>query len=317
MPQHVRIGTRASALALTQTGHVADALAGLAELEVETVRVRTDGDRLTGSLTSLGGTGVFVTALRDALLEGRCDVAVHSLKDLPTGDAPGLRLGAVPEREDPRDALCARDGLTLAELPAGARIGTGSPRRAAQLRAARPDVEVVDIRGNVDTRLGRVAGSTTGPGDLDAVVLAGAGLARLGRLDAVTELFDPAVMAPAPGQGALAVEVRAGEPDDVPLAQALRALDHPPTRLAVIAERALLARLEAGCAAPIGALATVTEEEIRLDAVVVRTDGGAQIRRSATAARTDAAAAADLGALLADELLAAGAADLAQLGASR
>ncbi|MEN0128272.1 MAG: hydroxymethylbilane synthase [Brevundimonas sp.] len=317
MPQHVRIGTRASALALTQTGHVADALAGLAELEVETVRVRTDGDRLTGSLTSLGGTGVFVTALRDALLDGRCDVAVHSLKDLPTGDAAGLWLGAVPVREDPRDALCARDGLTLAELPAGARIGTGSPRRAAQLRAARPDLEVVDIRGNVDTRLGRVAGSTTGPGDLDAVVLAGAGLARLGRLDAVTELFDPAVMAPAPGQGALAVEVRAGEPDDAPLAQALRALDHAPTRLAVIAERALLARLEAGCAAPIGALATVTEDEVRLDAVVVRTDGGAQIRLSATAARSDAAAAAELGALLADELLAAGAADLAQLGSSR
>ncbi|WP_019135532.1 hydroxymethylbilane synthase, partial [Cellulomonas massiliensis] len=177
----VRIGTRASALALTQTGHVADALARLGGFDVETVRVRTDGDRLTGSLTSLGGTGVFVTALREALLDGRCDVAVHSLKDLPTADPVGLTLGAVPPREDPRDALCARDGLTLATLPPGARVGTGSPRRAAQLLAARPDLDVVDIRGNVDTRLGRVA-----PGDLDAVVLARAGLARLGRLDAVT-----------------------------------------------------------------------------------------------------------------------------------
>jgi hydroxymethylbilane synthase len=317
MPQHVRIGTRASALALTQTGHVADALAGLSDLEVETVRVRTDGDRLTGSLSSIGGTGVFVTALRDALLDGRCDVAVHSLKDLPTGDAPGLALGAVPLRQDPRDALCARDGLTLAELPSAARIGTGSPRRAAQLRAVRPDVEVVDIRGNVDTRLGRVAGSATGPGDLDAVVLAGAGLARLGRLDAVTELFDATVMAPAPGQGALAVEVRADEPGDSPLAAALRSLDHAPSRLAVLAERALLGRLEAGCAAPIGALATVTDDEIHLDAVVARPDGSATLRRSASAPRTDEAAARALGARLADELLAAGAADLAELGASR
>ena len=195
MLQHVRVGTRASALALTQTGHVVDALAvlGRGDLTLETVHVRTDGDRLTGSLQSLGGTGVFVTALRDALLDGRCDVAVHSLKDLPTGDADGLVLGAVPPREDPADALCARDGLTLALLPPGARVGTGSPRRAAQLLAARPDLDVVDIRGNVDTRLGRVAGSATGPGDLDAVVLARAGLARLGRLDAVTEAFGPDV----------------------------------------------------------------------------------------------------------------------------
>src|SRR6188768_4123244 len=157
MLQHVQVGTRASALALTQTGHVVDALAvlGRGDLTLETVHVRTEGDRLTGSLQSLGGTGVFVAALRDALLDGRCDLAVHSLKDLPTGDADGLVLGAVPPREDPADALCARDGLTLALLPAGARIGTGSPRRAAQLLAARPDLVVVDIRGNVDTRLGR------------------------------------------------------------------------------------------------------------------------------------------------------------------
>ncbi|AEE44383.1 hydroxymethylbilane synthase [Cellulomonas fimi] len=326
MPQQVRIGTRASTLALTQTGHVADALAAHGGLAIETVRVRTDGDRLTGSLASLGGAGVFVTALRDALLDGRCDVAVHSLKDLPTADAPGLVLAAVPPREDPRDALCARDGLTLADLPRGARVGTGSPRRAAQLLAARPDLDVVDIRGNVDTRLGRVAGSPTGPGDLDAVVLARAGLARIGRLEAVTELFGPDVMLPAPGQGALAVETRAaGLTTDLagPLHAALAALDDRPTRLAVLAERALLARLEAGCAAPVGTLATLDADgTLTLDAVVVRTDGTASLRRRArtalpgTAAQ-DVVAARALGTDLADALLADGAADLADLGASR
>jgi hydroxymethylbilane synthase len=365
MPQTVRIGTRASALALTQTGHVADAIARLGDVEVETVRVRTDGDRLTGSLSTLGGTGVFVTALRDALLDGRCDVAVHSLKDLPTADPVGLALAAVPPREDPRDALCARDGLTLATLPPGARVGTGSPRRAAQLRVARPDLEVVDIRGNVDTRLARVAGSPAAEaataaasaapegakpasprGDLDAVVLARAGLARLGRLDAVTEVFDADVMLPAPGQGALAVETRdtgLGVDAGSPLADALRTLDHRPTRLAVLAERALLARLEAGCAAPVGALAEVDDETgtLTLHAVVARTDGSAVIRRSAWARlvrgssdraggsagdTADAAAehhaaeersARALGENLAELLLGAGAGDLAELGASR
>ncbi|GAA3814616.1 hydroxymethylbilane synthase [Cellulomonas soli] len=342
MPQHVRVGTRASILALTQTGHVAQALATLAahpgseSLTVETVRVRTDGDRLTGSLASLGGTGVFVTALRDALLDGRCDLAVHSLKDLPTGPADGLVLGAVPLRQDPRDALCARDGLTLATLPTGARVGTGSPRRAAQLLAARPDLDVVDIRGNVDTRLRRVA-----PGDLDAVVLARAGLARLERLDQVTETFEPDVMAPAPGQGALAVEVRTADADGTtPLARALRALDHRPTRLAVVAERALLARLEAGCAAPVGALGRLDDDgrTLHLDAVVARTDGTRTLRRSSTTvlgavagaspaagtladalaeAQADTLAAEQLGRALAEQLLDAGAAELAELGATR
>jgi len=315
MPLPVRIGTRASTLALTQTGHVATALAATGALTVETVHVRTDGDRLTGSLATLGGTGVFVTALRDALLDGRCDVAVHSLKDLPTGPADGLALAAVPEREDPRDALCARQGWTLATLPAGARVGTGSPRRAAQLRAARPDLEVVDVRGNVDTRLARV-----GADDLDAVVLARAGLARLGRLTAITQTLDVGDMMPAPGQGALAVETRA---DDVPagLATRLAALDHRPTRLAVTAERALLLRLEAGCAAPIGALGRVDAagDRLELDAVVVRPDGSASVRRSAHAALhgspADEAVATALGTALAEQLLAAGAADLAGLAA--
>lgn len=321
----VRVGTRASTLALTQTTQVADALAGLGGFQVELVRVTTQGDRQTGSLASLGGTGVFVTALRDALLDGRCDVAVHSLKDLPTGPAEGLVIGAVPEREDPSDVLCARDGGTLDTLPAGARVGTGSPRRAAQLLAARPDLDVVDIRGNVDTRLGRVA-----PGDLDAVVLARAGLARLGRLDAVTQVLDADVMSPAPGQGALAVECRTGvlAASDhalgklVPrLADALADLDHLPTRLAVTAERALLARLEAGCAAPIGALGSLRDGALHLDAVVCRPDGGARLRRSASVPLPDGGASPDpdtlargLGAQLADELLDAGAADLADVG---
>jgi hydroxymethylbilane synthase len=327
MPTTVRIGTRASTLALTQTGHVADALERLGAGPVELVQIRTDGDRLTGSLATLGGTGVFVTALRDALLDGRCDVAVHSLKDLPTAPAPGLVTGAVPAREDPRDVLCARHGWTLQSLPEGARIGTGSPRRAAQLLAARPDLDVLDIRGNVDTRLQRLA-----PDDLDAVVLARAGLARLGRLDAVTQTLDPSVMTPAPGQGALAVEVRAGLEDGSPLQKALAALDDPATRLAVLAERALLARLEAGCAAPVGALARLGAggDILTLDSVVTRTDGARQLRRSASTAlpvpraaggdpaadvRARETAAVELGTRLADELLAAGAADLADLGA--
>ncbi|MCR6705029.1 MAG: hydroxymethylbilane synthase [Cellulomonas sp.] len=333
----VRIGTRASTLALTQTGHVADDLARLGGFDVEIVHVRTEGDRLKGSLATIGGTGVFVTALRDALLDGRCDVAVHSLKDLPTAPAPGLTVAAIPLREDPRDALCARDGLTLRELPAGARVGTGSPRRTAQLLAARPDLEVVDIRGNVDTRLGRVAGSSHGPGDLDAVVLARAGLARLGRLDAVTEALDPEVMLPAPGQGALAVEVRTADLADptAPLAAALAALDHLPTRLAVVAERALLARLEAGCAAPVGALASVDTlgaegASVTVEAVVARTDGTRVLRHGVSATTNvgwegeapsvvpqpfvDEDTARDAGESLAALLLEQGAAELAPLG---
>ncbi|WP_146843656.1 hydroxymethylbilane synthase [Cellulomonas composti] len=344
MPPLVRIGTRASRLALTQTGHVAADLSRLGGFETETVHVRTDGDRLTGSLASLGGTGVFVTALRDALLDGRCDVAVHSLKDLPTAAAPGLTIAAVPPREDPHDVLCARDGLALRDLPPGARVGTGSPRRAAQLLAARPDLVVVDIRGNVDTRLGRVAGHPDGPGDLDAILLARAGLARLGRLDAVTEVLDDTVMLPAPGQGALAVEVRTADLADptTPLARALAALDDRPTRLAVAAERALLARLEAGCAAPVGAIAHLVGARLTLEAVVASTDGSRTLRHGAVAEarrahvappRPDAsapdlgaAASADhadlpdeamarsLGAQLADLLLEQGAAELAPLG---
>lgn len=327
--QTLRVGTRGSALATTQTGTVVAELcrlAGLGRDDVEQVLVRTEGDRSTASLAALGGAGVFVAALREAVLDDRCDLAVHSLKDLPTPPAAGLVVAAVPEREDPRDALCARDRLTLATLPAGARVGTGSPRRAAQLRSARPDLVIEDIRGNVDTRLGRVAGGA-GPGDLDAVVLAAAGLNRLGRYDEITEYLEPDVVAPAPGQGALAVECRP-ELLDGPVGDALRELDHLPTRLAVTAERTLLTVLEAGCAAPIGALGHLDRGPVdswhtgvvhlRLDAVVCAPDGGAQVRTSASVRLPDdperqLAAARRLGQEVAGHLLAAGAGDIADL----
>jgi hydroxymethylbilane synthase len=242
-------------------------------------------------------------------------VAVHSFKDLPTAPAEGLVVAAVPTREDPRDALCARDGATLTTLPEGASVGTGSPRRAAQLLAARPDLRVVDIRGNVDTRLRRIED------DLDAVVLARAGLARLDRLDAVTDALPIDVMTPAPAQGALAVEVRTADATgDGPLATALAALDDLPSRLAVLAERALLARLEAGCAAPVGAHARIEDGRLHLTAVVLRTDGSSQLRRSTSIELPDAAlaprSAVLLGTDVAEALLVDGAADLAGLGAT-
>ncbi|MFJ4168318.1 hydroxymethylbilane synthase [Paenarthrobacter sp. NPDC089714] len=330
----VRIGTRASKLALTQTQQTADQLAAVGGFPVELVHIRTEGDVRTGSLSQMGGTGVFVAALRDALLIESCDVAVHSLKDLPTGAAVGLSIAATPPRVDVRDVLCARDGLTLAELPGGAKVGTGSPRRAAQLRAARPDIEVLDIRGNVDTRLNRVPGL---PGnavdevvegksnDLDAVVLAAAGLERMGRLDTVSEFFDTSVMLPAPGQGALAIECRTpdapqrdGSVDggNVVLAQALAALNDDDTRLAVTAERAVLARLEAGCAAPVGAYAYRKGSMLHLEAVVCAVDGTRTVReKKATDGLTEVGATL-LGIEVAEQLLAAGAAEIADLAAS-
>jgi hydroxymethylbilane synthase len=299
-PRVLRIGTRASALARTQTGWVVDALG----LPVEIVPIVTHGDRSSEALTQLGGTGVFVSALRTALYDGEIDVAVHSFKDLPTLPADGIVIAAVPRREDPRDALVARHGRTLAELPRGARVGTGSPRRAAQLRALGLDLDVVPIRGNVDTRLGRV-GASDGPADLDAVVLACAGLRRLGRADAITEVLDPIQMLPAPAQGALAIECRG---DDAEALAVLGGLDDADTRAAVAAERALLEALEAGCAAPVGALAEIAEGddglEVFLRATVVAVDGSAAVRRSATGSTTDADG---VGRRLAAELLADGA----------
>lgn len=326
----VRVGTRASELARTQTGHVTDALGAAADaagaaVELETVHVTTEGDTTRASLSQLGGTGVFVAALRDALLDGRIDVAVHSLKDLPTAPAPGLTIAAMPPRESPFDALVARDGLTLAGLPRGARVGTGSPRRRAQLLAARPDLDVVDIRGNVGTRVARALGPDA---DLDAVVLAAAGLARIGRTALVTEVLDPSVMLPAPGQGVLGVETRTGA-----VVPGIDALDHAPSRLAATAERALLARLEAGCAAPVGALASVSvtgsgpdaRMHIDLDVVIAALDGSCVLRHGASSSGPTIVAgsaydvadavesAVSLGINLAEIVLEMGAADIAPL----
>jgi hydroxymethylbilane synthase len=303
MNEPLRLGTRASALATTQSGHVADMIRERLGREVVLVEVSTEGDRSSAPLATLGGTGIFVSALRDALLDGRVDVAVHSLKDLPTTPAEGIALAAIPLREDPRDVVVARDGLTLGELPVGSRLGTGSPRRVSQLAALGLGLELQGIRGNVDTRIRKVR-----EGEVDAIVLARAGLSRLGRLGEATEVLDPLQMLPAPGQGALAVECRSG---DAELVAALAQLDDAGTRAAVTAERAVLATLEAGCSAPLGALAEVVEgedgEELWLRAVALSTDGGLSVRMSATGSVDDAAG---LGTRLASEMLDEGAADL-------
>ncbi|MET0726382.1 MAG: hydroxymethylbilane synthase [Leifsonia sp.] len=329
----IRVGTRGSALAVAQTTAVAKKLAAAAGAEIEIITITTHGDTSTDSLASLGGTGVFASALREALLADECDLIVHSLKDLPTAAHPGLHVGAVPKRADARDALCARDGLTLDTLPAGAKVGTGSPRRAAQLRAARPDVVVVDIRGNVDTRLSRI--ETDDPErHLDAVILAAAGLGRLGRLDAVTEFLDINDWPTAPGQGALAIEVRDAAPRDGhgggataardrALATGLRAVDHATTRAAVEAERAVLAGLEAGCSAPIAASAIVDSDLLFLTATVYSPDGSARLTSSHAATPDShgpkdlADAANDVASRVVAELLGNGAAELAPLQSTK
>jgi hydroxymethylbilane synthase len=315
--RELRLGTRRSPLAMAQSRWVADRIEAASvtarrPVTVRLVEVTTDGDVSTAPLSSFGGVGVFVSRLREALLAGTVDIAVHSLKDLPTAPAPGLTLAAVPVREDPRDALVARDGLTLGELPPGSLVGTGSPRRVAQLCALGLGLEVVDIRGNVDSRL-KLVGT-----EVDAVVLALAGLRRLGRQDEATQLLDPLLMLPAPGQGALALECRSpGEPGDLgdpwgrSVLQALARLDDAPTRASVTAERALMAALEAGCAAPLGALAEVVDgddgDELSLRAMVASVDGLASLRRSGVGL---VGAAEELGRAVAAELLADGAAEL-------
>jgi hydroxymethylbilane synthase len=303
----LRLGTRGSALARAQSSTVAAALGELGR-KVELVEISTAGDRSSEAIATLGGTGVFVSALRDALLAGEIDLAVHSYKDLPTAPAAELAIAAVPRREDPRDVLVARDGLTLAGLVVGATVGTGSPRRIAQLHALGYGLVPVPIRGNVDTRLGKVVA-----GEVDAVVLARAGLARLDRLDAVTETLDPLQMLPAPAQGALAVECRAGDSE---LRVLLATLDHQDTRAAVTAERALLAALEAGCTAPVGALAEVADGEDGLELFlrgsVTAVDGSDAARLSATGPVNTAES---IGRRLAAELIADGASEL--LGSTR
>lgn len=303
----LRLATRGSTLAWGQSGHVADALRALGH-EVELVKITTHGDVTTAPLASLGGAGVFVGAVRAAVLSGEADFAVHSFKDLPTAPAPDLELAAVPVREDPADALCTSDGRDLAALSAGALVGTGSPRRAAQLLALRPDLTTVDLRGNVETRLAR-AGA-----DLDAVLLAAAGLTRIGLADRISERLDPQVFLPAPAQGALAVECRA---DAAEVIAALAPLDHLPTRLAATAERAVLSGLQAGCAAPVGALAEVVDDQLHLRATVISVDGRHRLRTECTTAELSVAAAQALGAQATTALLADGAAAIVDLAATK
>jgi hydroxymethylbilane synthase len=293
----LRVGTRRSLMAMTQTGLVAEMITSRIGLATEITGVTTFGDVSKAELATIGGTGVFVNGLRDRLLAGDVDLAVHSLKDLPTAQPEGIVLAAVPPRDDPRDALAARNRAKLADLPAGARVGTGSPRRVGQLRSLRHDLDCVPIRGNADSRLAKVASA-----ELDAVVLAYAGLARIGRQDAVTQIFETDEMLPAPGQGALAVECRA---DDAELIELLAAVDDPVSRAATAAERSVLAALEAGCSAPVGAYAA-GKDVLYVEAVVLATGGTGAVRLSRSG---PAAAAEQIGRELAAELLARGAAD--------
>ncbi len=282
----LRIGSRGSPLALRQTNLVIDTLARRHPgMQCEVVVIRTHGDEFAEQANSqFEGQGVFVRRIEEALLAGTIDVAVHSFKDLPSRMAPGLILAALPPREDPRDVLVARSGLTLAALPTASRIGTGSPRRRALLQSLRPDVEVVPIRGNVDTRLRRVTS------DLDAVVLAAAGLRRLGRNGEATEMLDPAVFVPAVGQGILAIQARA---DDVRVGELLAPLDDPPTRVCALAERAVAVAVDASCDLAFGAYAHLSGNELQLSAFVAPGDGKPLVRVSEVG---DLAAPEELGA---------------------
>ena len=310
----IRIGTRGSLLATTQAGFIRDALIANGH-PAELVIVATAGDQSSAPIAEIG-VGVFTAALREAVADGVVDMAVHSYKDLPTAPDTRFDIAAIPPREDARDALVARDGMVLGELPDGSTIGTSSPRRAAQLRALGLGLEIRPLRGNLDTRLNRVSS-----GDLDGVVVARAGLARIGRLDAVTESLEPVQMLPAPAQGALAVECRAGDSE---LVAVLAELDDADTRAAVTAERALLAELEAGCSAPVGAIAEVVEsidedgrvfEELSLRACVAALDGSDVIRASGIGTPERAR---ELGLSVAAELFELGARDvLADAGSDR
>ncbi|TDD11617.1 hydroxymethylbilane synthase [Nonomuraea deserti] len=281
-------------MATTQSQMVADAYVQRTGRAIELVGITTFGDVTKAHLAQLGGTGVFVSALRDKLIDDEVDFAVHSLKDLPTTQDPRFTLAAIPARHDHRDALVGP--RKFADLAPGARVGTGSPRRVAMLSALRPDLEYVPIRGNADTRIGKVTS-----GELDAVVLASAGLTRIGRDAEVAQIFEVEELLPAPGQGALAVECRADRAD---LVEFLGVLDDPRTRSAVTAERAVLNALEAGCSAPVGAFAADDGHTLNLTAVVVSIDGREAVRKSAAGSPSEAA---NLGRLLATEMISAGA----------
>ncbi|UVE01229.1 hydroxymethylbilane synthase [Corynebacterium amycolatum] len=273
-PATIRIGTRGSELATTQAGHVRDALIELGQ-PAELVIVKTAGDHNRHDPVEKIGIGVFTQALRHALREGVCDIIVHSFKDLPTLPEDDMMVAAVPERVDPREALISRDATPLMDLPEGARVGTSAPRRVSQLRALRSDLELVPLRGNIETRMGRVSE------DLNAVILARAGLERTGRLGEIAESLDVDVLMPAPAQGALALECRTADREIVDI---LRKIDHPVSHARAVAERAVLNELEAGCTAPVAAYSTVSDSgELTLQAGVFALDGSRQLLETATA----------------------------------
>lgn len=294
----LRIGTRGSLLALRQSENVKAALEALdPKLRIELHVIKTTGDKvLDVPLAKVGGKGLFVKEIEDALLDRSVDLAVHSMKDVPAELPAGLLMGAIPEREDPRDVLVSRHGVGVAELPPGAIVGTSSLRRSAQLKRLRPDLEIRNLRGNLDTRLRKVR-----DGAYEAIVLAAAGLHRMGWQDRITAYLDPAEFLPAIGQGAIGVEIRA---DDEPLRQLLRGLHHPPTAVAVTAERSFLRELEGGCQVPIGGYARVMGESVELTGLVCSLDGREthRITRSAPLAMAES-----LGRNLAREILEAGA----------
>jgi hydroxymethylbilane synthase len=295
----LRLGSRKSPMAVAQSRLVARQISDATGREIEIVGVTTLGDVSKAQVAQIGGTGIFVSALREALLNGEVDLAVHSLKDLPAVQPDQVALAAVPSRDDPRDALVARDGAKLADLPAGARVGTGSSRRVAQLLALRADLRCVPIRGNAETRMGKIEA-----GELDAVVLAYAGLARIGRLDAVTQVFELDEMLPTPGQGALAVECRRADGE---LVRLLAAVNDEHSMSATTAERGLLEALAAGCSAPVAAYAAVANDSLSMRATVMSTDGTRVLRAQGRATPADARR---LGGDIAAELLRAGAAEL-------
>ncbi|MEO1496136.1 MAG: hydroxymethylbilane synthase [Planctomycetota bacterium] len=298
----LRLGSRASKLARWQAHWVASELRGLGH-EIEIVEVRTEGDaRQSGPIEAIGSVGVFTKAIQDALLDHRVDLAVHSLKDLPTTPVPGLQVAAVPPRAPLRDALVTQAANSIAALPEGARVGTGSHRRRAQLLHARPDLTVGDLRGNVDTRLAKLDA-----GEHDAILLAEAGLTRLGLAERIACRIPCEEMLPAPGQGALGIECR---PDDDATVAALAPLDDPATHHAVLAERSALARLEGGCLAALGAWARYEDEQLRLTVAVFSEDGREKLASNALAPVPDRSAASELGHAVADDLLSQGAADL-------
>ena len=277
----LRIGTRGSALALWQAHHIAGALKRLGGIETELILIRTTGDRLQSAFVAqrneqigseAGNKGIFIKELEEALLAGTVDLAVHSMKDMPTETPPGLVLAAITRREDPRDCLISRQDGTLKTLPDGARIGTSSLRRQAQLRHHRPDADVVDLRGNVDTRLKKLD-----HGEFDSIVLAVAGLHRLGLANRVTQVLDEDVMLPAVGQGALGIETRA---DDSLTLEFVSALGDDETRACITAERALLEALQGGCQVPLGALGSLRDGELHLEAAVFSAAGSEYIRCS-------------------------------------